>query len=70
MQSIMYNLHFPIVLNKEYSMPDEALMSQWVPHVVPFRSCQQQWSIIGFSANAMHYVRCNALQQLGCPQYL
>ena len=46
--SIMQNVYFPMVLNKQYSMPNEALMSSWVPHGVPFGSCQQQeWSING-----------------------
>ena len=58
--SFMQNVYFPMVLNKQYSMPNEALMSQSVPHGVPFGSCQQQeWSIIGRLVHAMHYVRCN-----------
>ena len=38
-------------------------MSQWVPHVVPFGSCQQQeWWINGFLVHAMHYVTFNGFQ--------
>ena len=69
--SIMQNVYFPIVLNKQYSMPNEALMSSWVPHGVPFGSCQQQeWSINGRFVHAMHYVRCNRSKKAGCPQSL
>ena len=61
--SIMYNLLFLVVLNKEYSMQNEALMSQMVPHVVPLGSSQQQeWSINGFLVHGMHYLRCNAFK--------
>ena len=69
--SIMQNVDFPIVLNKQYSMPNEALMSSWEPHGVPFGSCQQQeWSISGRFVHAMHYVRCNRSKKAGCPQSL
>ena len=69
--SIMQKVYFPMVLNKQYSMPNEALMSSWVPHGVPFGSCQQQeWSINGRFVHAMHYVRCNRSKKAGCPQSL
>ena len=69
--SIMQNVYFPMVLNKQYSMPNEAPMSSWVPHGVPFGSCQQQeWSINGRFVHAMHYVRCNRSKKAGCPQSL
>ena len=60
-----------MVLKKQYSMQNEALMSSWVPHGVPFGSCQQQeWSINGRIVHAMHYVRCNRSKKAGCPQSL
>ena len=69
--SIMQNVYFPMVLHKQYSMPNEALMSSWVPLGVPFGSCQQQeWSINGRFVHAMHYVRCNRSKQAGCSQSL
>ena len=69
--SIMQNVYFRMVLNKQYSMPNEALMSSWVPHGVPFGSCQQQeWSINGRFVHAMHYARCNRSKKAGCPQSL
>ena len=69
--SIMQNVYFPMVLNKQYSMPNEALMSSWVPHGVPLGSCQQQeWSINGRFVHAMHHVRCNRSKKAGCPQSL
>ena len=44
--SMMQNVYYPMVLNKQYSMPNEPLMYSPVPHGVPFGSCQQQeWSI-------------------------
>ena len=58
--SIIYNVYFLLVLNKEYSMTNEALMSQWMPHVVPFWSREQQeWSMHGFLFPVVHHVRCN-----------
>ena len=67
----MQNVYFPMVLNKQYSMPNEALMSSWVPHGVPIGSCQQQeWSFNGRFVHAIHYVRCNRSKKAGCPQSL
>ena len=69
--SIMQNVSFRMVLNKQYIMPNEALMSSWVPHGVPLGSCQQQeWSINGRFVHAMHYVRCIRSKKAGCPQSL
>ena len=69
--SIMQNVYFPMVLNKQYSIPNEALMSSWVPHGVPFGSCQQQeWSINGRFVHAIQYVRCNRSKKASCPQSL
>ena len=69
--SIMQNVYFPMVLNKQYSIPNEALMSSWVPHGVPFGSCQlQELSINGLFVHEMHYVRCNRSKKAGCPQSL
>ena len=52
-----------MVLKKECSMPNEAVMSHCVPHAVPFASCQQQkWSINGFLFHAIQYVTCNEFQ--------
>ena len=49
-----------MLLRKEYSMPNDTLMAQLVPHVAPLGSRQQQeWSKDGFVVRAMHYVRCN-----------
>ena len=69
--SILQNVCFPMVLKEQYSMPNEAQMSSWVPHGVPFGSCQQQeWSINGRFVHAMHYVRCNRSKKAGCPRSL
>ena len=49
-----------MVLKKQYSMPDEALVSQLVPHAVPFGSYQQQeWAIKVFLVHAMNFLRLN-----------
>ena len=39
---MMEKVYFLMVVNKDYSLPNEALMSQLLPHLVPFGLCQQQ----------------------------